>query len=107
LDPRAGMTAKENIALVRHLEARGHAQGRRLSTPARPQQGHDLSVMNVEGKVSHRRLGITRISLPQAPKPHRQFGPSALAIKGGGGTPRASGASAINKLSVMVSPTSI
>lgn len=65
--------------------ARRHAQGRRLSAPAGPQQGHDFPIMDVEGKVFHRRLIVAGIGLPQPPEPHRQFGPAARPLLGGHG----------------------
>jgi hypothetical protein len=50
------VSLQHDPALVRPLEARDHAQGRRLAAPARPEQREELALGDLERDVVDRRV---------------------------------------------------
>ena len=69
-----GLIAEKNIARVGMFQTGDHAQRRGLAAAARTEQGEDLAVVNVEGKILHRRFGCCRVGFPQAAQADGDFG---------------------------------
>src|SRR5437867_11340790 len=66
-----GTVAKEDVAIVRDLQAGHHPQSGCLATATRTEQGHDFSVVHVEREIPDSRLSRSGVGLPQPLEVHR------------------------------------